>query len=376
MSFRRHASLGLALIAGTLVLLEVGARVALGAMGPGPAPLQLQWNEGEGQGKRDQLRDMLYRPDPHTFFRLLPDLELETTPVDSVFDVRTGPHGLRGAGVRKEKPTGTLRVLCLGDSCTFGTGVGTDDTFPERLQDRLREARPGENWEVLNAGVPGFSSYQARRFLEVDGWDFAPDVVVFSLGYNDTSAAVGGRKRQIAAGVQLSDKEYGARTEPPSPLAIVRLVQRLRPTAVPEADPSAPEQEASQPKAKARRGQRGKRNVKLRVSAQEYRENLEAIADQCKARGVRLVLVAWALKSQALEALDPSRRMKACAEFRGVIRVFAQERGLPLLDLVPGVKGRQKLFIDRVHMNAEGYDFVAERLLEVLEGALAVSPPR
>ena len=45
---------------------------------------------------------------------------------------------------------------------------------------------------MVNAGVPGFSSYQALRYLEIEGFDLDPDVVVFVSGINDASPATAG----------------------------------------------------------------------------------------------------------------------------------------------------------------------------------------
>ena len=59
------------------------------------------------------------------------------------FDDRNGVEmavnklGLRGPEVAQEKPAGTLRLLGLGDSFTFGVGVGEEHTFLRRLDGRL-----------------------------------------------------------------------------------------------------------------------------------------------------------------------------------------------------------------------------------------------
>lgn len=47
------------------------------------------------------------------------------------------------------------RVLCLGDSITYGWGtVSVQRAYPERLQDALL-ARDGAGWSVFNRGVSG-----------------------------------------------------------------------------------------------------------------------------------------------------------------------------------------------------------------------------
>ncbi len=100
-------------------------------------------------------------------------------------------HGMRGPDRPEVKPAGCIRILCMGDSCTFGARVG--EPYPLILEALCRE-RLGRNVEVLNGGVPGHAAHQGeamlQRFLA-----FKPDVVTFYYGWNDhwrrTPALVG-----------------------------------------------------------------------------------------------------------------------------------------------------------------------------------------
>jgi hypothetical protein len=64
------------------------------------------------------------------------------------------------------------RVLMLGDSIAFGTGVGDDQTFSHVLH----ELDPG--LEVANLAVPGYGTDQSLIRLEREGASLSPDVVV------------------------------------------------------------------------------------------------------------------------------------------------------------------------------------------------------
>src|SRR5438552_2980989 len=91
---------------------------------------------------------------------------------NSAFRVRDGPlrwtihtdhRGFRSPAVPVER-TG-LRILTLGDSCTFGFRVNDADTYPARLMRACAAHAPGGRVHVLDAGVPGYTSYQGRRLL-------------------------------------------------------------------------------------------------------------------------------------------------------------------------------------------------------------------
>ena len=74
----------------------------------------------------------------------------------------------------------TLTVL--GDSLTAGFGVGHEEAFPARVQERLR--REGYDYRVVNAGVSGDTTAGGLRRVD---WVLRtqPSVVVVALGAND-----------------------------------------------------------------------------------------------------------------------------------------------------------------------------------------------
>ena len=74
----------------------------------------------------------------------------------------------------------------LGDSFTFGQGVGDDEAFPAQLE-RLLAARFGAaDVQVLNAGVPGYGTVDELRYLESRIGRLDPDLVVVQfLSVND-----------------------------------------------------------------------------------------------------------------------------------------------------------------------------------------------
>jgi lysophospholipase L1-like esterase len=127
---------------------------------------------------------------------LIPNLDVKFQKVS----VRTNSFGLRGPEVAREKPPGTYRVALLGDSFAFGWGVKQEETFAHRLQELLQaelslrgngERTPSginseiRRVEVLNFGVPGYSTFQELAFLRKDAMAFSPDVVIVYFVEND-----------------------------------------------------------------------------------------------------------------------------------------------------------------------------------------------
>ena len=110
--------------------------------------------------------------------------------------VTLGPHGLRGREPGPRAPS-TFRIVSLGDSFTFGLGVGDEEAYPRLLESRLQRRFPGVAIEVVNAGVPGYGTADALRLLEshIDRLD--PDLVTVQFlaenDFNDNRRPARGR---------------------------------------------------------------------------------------------------------------------------------------------------------------------------------------
>jgi hypothetical protein len=98
--------------------------------------------------------------------------------------VRINSLGLRGPDTSLAKPTGTLRVLVLGDSFVFGVGVDEEHLLTSRLQ-ALFDARRQAKYEVLNLGISGYSTDQEYLLFQGLGARLHPDIVVLVACDND-----------------------------------------------------------------------------------------------------------------------------------------------------------------------------------------------
>jgi len=95
-------------------------------------------------------------------------------------------HGFRQREFSMTKPASTFRIVCLGDSRTFGLGVWEEETYPRQLE-RLLHARRREDRDVqvLNLGIMGYTMFQGWISLNIHVPQMQPDVVTFAFGFND-----------------------------------------------------------------------------------------------------------------------------------------------------------------------------------------------
>src|SRR6185312_9432 len=138
----------------------------------------------------------IFEGDPLLLWRLKPNLD------HVVWDytvLSTNAQSFRADYPIVRKPSGTYRIVCLGDSVTFGYRVPVvwpdkpteyDPEwlpYPMLLEKQLRVANPNRKVEVFPMAVPGYTSHQGLAWLRRDiGW-LQPDMVIASFGWNDAS---------------------------------------------------------------------------------------------------------------------------------------------------------------------------------------------
>jgi lysophospholipase L1-like esterase len=107
---------------------------------------------------------------------------------ENVTNIHTNSLGFRDSEVQIPKPENVFRILVLGDSMTFGLGVMEEEAFPAVLEDMLNggEKAKGVQYEIVNAGVPGYGTAQELLQYQLHGPKLNPDLVILAfLAAND-----------------------------------------------------------------------------------------------------------------------------------------------------------------------------------------------
>src|SRR3989344_1191918 len=97
-------------------------------------------------------------------------------------------HGFETPDVQYQKPSGTKRLVLIGDSQSVGY-VPYHDHFSRLTEKRVNDSQP--NFQVINLGVLGFGPLMELKVLEMEGLLYQPDIVMltFFVGndfYDDT----------------------------------------------------------------------------------------------------------------------------------------------------------------------------------------------
>jgi lysophospholipase L1-like esterase len=267
------------------------------------------------------------------------------------------PRNSRGFRDRERtlaKPQGVRRVVCLGDSFTWGHGIEYGDAYPQRLERALPD-RLGGAWEVVNLAMPAMGTVDALGVLEREGLAYGPDLLLLGFVLNDAEDAA-------SAEVRRAEDWRLAKGPPASPadrLALLRFF-RLRLWATAE-------------------NRRRVANVRALYATDApgwaaARRALTEIGARCREKDVPFVVAIFPLFGNALDEGYPFAAQHA------QVAAAAGAAGAHVVDLLPTYRGlRWDVLVvdgaDDEHPNELAHRIAANRILRELAEVLGLPRP-
>ncbi len=212
--------------------------------------------------------------DKDLFWRLRPNQSLQVKGVH-LKPARINNFGFRGPDFQMPKPSGVYRIICLGDSVTFGWSLEDSETYPAQLQNLLRQKHPGCKMEVINLGTSGYSSFQGRQLFFRFAKNLRPDLVIVGFGQNDRMPAIFSDQEQFEKGSWNRSKLDLFLSQSQVYLLLkcgVILAERAE-----EGFKFSPQKLAMR--------------VKRKVSPEEYQNNLALLKQECGRSGCDLIIL-------------------------------------------------------------------------------------
>lgn len=240
-----------------------------------------------------------------------------------------------------------IRIICLGDSSTFGVKVNFDDAYSKVLERMLNDNIKEEKYEILNGGCAGYTTFCGlKMFEEKKLLSYYPDIVTVYFGVNDeylwhwSSDAACYQIRVLNKFFQKS--------------RVFSLLWKVMTERV------------------------FKGNIQLtsnmgkltaRVSLSEFRSNLCAINKILKKHNIKGLFMTYPSKTELfpIDNLASANRLKAYNE---TIREMSRKHGFKMLDLekifIEKYDNDEKLFADYCHPSSYGHKIIAEEIYKKL----------
>lgn len=257
---------------------------------------------------------------------------------------RINSRGLRGKEISAVKTK--KRILTLGNSCTFGWAVTDEQTYSHQLEMLLNG-----DYEVINAGIPGYSTVQGLRFFEQELLELKPDVVTIMFAWNDHWVAadrVADKDQQFPPQLLLDTQNML------SNLHSYRLLKKLLLSQLEEHPDSTWDRET----------------LVYRVSHQEFGSNLMALCRICTENGITPILLTSPAPS--LDRYGHNRGWAPAVRFHQIYcwqtRQVATALDVDLVDAEMELNRHEGMYDDTrhdfIHFNAAGHEIIAGLLAD------------
>lgn len=292
----------------------------------------------------------IFEGDPLLLWRLKPNLD------HFVWDftvLSTNAQHLRSDRPLQTKQAGAIRIVCLGDSVTFGYRVPTvwpdqpNDydrealPYPMLLEKELRAANPNKDIEVITMAVPGYTSHQGLAWLRRDIDQLKPDLLTISFGWNDASLS----DVPDSEAIKTNWRAVAVRWLVDHSQAFAHATRWLRLKQTPSARVVRP---AS------------------RVSEQDYLNNMMAMAQLGRQKQAAVIILAAPYRDQVTNPAEAALMKR----YREGLRSVSRQNGMPFLELPElseaAYPANEGWFGELIHPNDMGHRLLTLELLKLL----------
>jgi lysophospholipase L1-like esterase len=325
--------------------------------------LELHAGMGQQLLKNDAINFMKVA-DGNYGYRLKPNFHTAGLHINS-----EGFHQTNEVPVKRSPES--FRVICLGESTTFGTSDSSN--YPIFLEEILRrQSRNYKRYEIINAGVPGWVSDQVTLRVQHQLANFNPDAVIMYVGWNDFQSyppMAPPPANTIFEVMYGRDawKQYAADNFKTVALAS-GWYDRWRRSHAPV---QTPVRTANTPELRFRFLFKNLDDIVHRFQA----ANPKAKIFVCTLVGLwpQGTLQNWGSVPAWIknEQVTPADAARFVAELNDQLRLFARTRELSLIDMaaVFADLDRTRLQFDFAHMDPDGYELMAWTMFSALRDA-------
>ncbi|MDE2637565.1 MAG: GDSL-type esterase/lipase family protein [Chloroflexota bacterium] len=277
--------------------------------------------------------------------------------------------GYRGPEIAVPKLQGTFRIVALGGSTTYSTGTSAEESYPAFLQSILRADYGYSGVEVVNAGVSGYTSWEALASFAFRILELEPDMLIYYGGVNDlvvrerlSNDCYRGLNPQ--RGLNGNRGQFVERNAELPASALYRLIAILsgwmsNPLSLDSSfEPSRVECDPDP----------GATTLEMRLAANSphyFERNIRNMLTLALANNAQPVVSSWIYN---VEADRPELWRQSIAEHNDVTRRIAADMDIPYIDLAAEFPVKRDYWeVDGIHLVAAGAYEQASRYAAALD---------
>ena len=292
--------------------------------------------------------------------------------------------GFRGEEIPLPKPPGEFRIVCLGGSTTYTLAVKNHEfSYPALLERELHE-RGRTNVRVVNAGVPGYTSWETLINLQLRVLELEPDLLIVYHAVNDINARFvwppeayrsdnSGRSRAMGELAAPGLFKQSALVR----MVLVRLGRLESPTSFSNTIDVYPDTYYGEEFMRQIRERRFPSGIFERVAASQMLEanppvyflrNLESLISIARDRGIGVLLSTFASSPLFTDRprASSAEYIAAFAEMNACLGSLASDQGVPLFDFAAGFPQDEDLYTDGRHLTRKGARLKAQQFADYL----------
>ncbi len=331
----------------------------------------------------------LFMGDPRLGYRLQPGAHTRFTTSEFDTELTINSSGVRDLEEIGPKAADEHRTVVLGDSMVLAVQVPFEETFGERLENRLNAPAPAaaRQYRVINAGVQGYGPVQHLLFFRHVAAGFEPDLVILTL-YMGNDAEEAAATEQVLAGVPppafdafrdtlITRMRRLVRRSMVLQVLRVRAIESTRILSSGIGPPEPPLQSyAADPAERIDRGLAVVRRVVEQLSAEASRAGVRTLVMLMPARFQVNDDDYERLREIVAQAGGDLRRDGATERFAATLA----DLPVPVFDVLPALRqapdGPDLFFQRTAHLTPRGHQVVADALHEYVRvsGLLRVRP--
>lgn len=361
---RSKIAIILASIAFTLLILELGVRLYLSQYGDERQKILYLYSRDEINQKQTLLQGLAY---------LNYGLSTTQDPVNSL--------GYRGPEIAIPKPTDTYRIVAVGGSTTYGLFLDLWQlAYPRQLEEMLQRDYGYDQVEVINAGVPQYSTWESAVNMLLRIPDLEPDLVIIYHGINDVGVRL--TDPEFYDGLNSSKGYWVDRDDPLPPSALWRFaLKRLgyelpvayeldttfkRPDGIRSCD-----QDASGAETVCRGFDMTASEVMLANPPIYFERNLRNMILLARGMSSDVLLLTWAYSPLDFPeagggGMVQQHLQDGVDEHNAIVRRLADEESTLFFDLAASMPIDEQYWVNGVHMQAAGTAEMARQIAENL----------